>query len=122
MPFEYLKLHKMYIYIRECCFDWLYDHGTFQFEVAFSSDIYWTDKHYIKVYPFDFHRRDDWWVSYDPDVSEFLCYFDLNSTLFSAKSEYCFRDPITNILTIWPPEETNLLAGNRMLINIDWRG
>lgn len=117
-PFVYLKLNKMYIYTRETCWN-TYDHGTFQFEIAFSASLMWTNKHYIRLSPWDFTRQGDG-VSWDPYVSEFLCYFDLDNNIFSAKSEYCNQNG--SVLTIWPPEETNLLAGNRMLINVDWRG
>lgn len=79
----------------------------------------WTSKSLIIVYPWDFDRR-TWDFSTDPYISEFLCYFDTNDITFSSKSERCYKNG--NTLYIWPPEETNLLAGNRMLINVDWRG
>jgi hypothetical protein len=118
MPYDYLKLNKMYMYTREACWN-RDDHGTFQFEIAFSSDIIWTEKFYIIVHPWDFDRR-TWDYSRDPYISEFLCYFDTDVKKYSSKSERCYKDG--NTLYIWPPEETDLLAGNRMLINVDWRG
>jgi len=71
------------------------------------------------VYPWDFDRRilDH---SKDPYISEFLCYFDSDDIKFSSKSENCYKED--NTLYIWPPEETDLLTGNRMTINVDWRG
>lgn len=117
-PYTYLDLNKMYIYTREACWN-RDDHGTFQFEVAFSSTISWTAKEYIVLYPWEFDRR-TWDFSTDPYISEFLCYFDFDDIKFSAKSERCYYT--NNYLYIWPPEETDLPAGNRMMINIDWRG
>lgn len=117
-PYTYLNLEKMYMYTREACWH-RDDHGTFQFEIAFSSDIIWTEKFYIMVYPWNFDRR-TYDYSRDPYISEFLCYFDTDDIKFSSKSEHCYYDG--GILYIWPPEETDLLTSNRMLINIDWRG
>lgn len=117
-PYTYLSLDKMYIYTREACWN-RDDHGTFRFEVAFSSTISWTTKEYIILYPWEFDRR-TWDFSTDPYISEFLCYFDFDDIKFSAKSERCYY--ANNFLYIWPPEETDLPAGNRMMINIDWRG
>ena len=116
--FTLFEFNDQRIYTRDSCHNGR-DHGIIKFEIDFTDSLVWHED-LIRVYPFPFGHYTGGIVT-NPRLDEFICTFYFDDVLHTMKAEYCDIENDGH-LVIMPPEAKGLFAGNRMIIQVQWRG